>query len=246
VWGVIGGSGLETLPELEQVRSRSVETPYGPPSGALVTATLAGEPVAFVHRHGGERQLAPHQINYRANLWALKNLGVRRLVSVNAVGSVDPALAPGDLVVPDQLLDYTWGREHSFNLRPGGRIQHIDFTQPYSESVRAALIDRLQSGGETYHPAGVYACTQGPRLETAAEVRRLARDGATLVGMTGMPEAALARELELDYAALCLVVNRAAGLDAEPLSFETIVAQLQEGMGRVRVILQALLYNQNR
>lgn len=246
MWGVIGGSGLEALPELEAVESRPLDTPYGAPSGPLVTATLGGQSVAFLHRHGGERQLAPHQINYRANVWALKSLGVQQLLSVNAVGGVAPELAPGDMVVPDQLLDYTWGRDHSFNLRPNGSIQHIDFTQPYSEPVRSRLNAALEARGERYYQAGVYACTQGPRLETAAEVRRLGREGATIVGMTGMPEAALARELGLDYAALCLVVNRAAGLDVEPLSFEAIVAQLREGMQRARVIISSVLYNQKR
>lgn len=246
MWGVIGGSGLETLPELESVQTLELETPYGQPSAPVITAALGGQPVAFLHRHGGTRQLAPHQINYRANVWALKSLGVQQLVSVNAVGSVAPELAPGDLVVPDQLLDYTWGREHSFNLRPGGRIQHIDFTEPYSARVRALLGAQLEALGEYHHQAGVYACTQGPRLETAAEVQALARDGTSIVGMTGMPEAALARELELDYAALCLVVNRAAGLDARPLSFEAIVEQLHKGMQRVQIILRELLYNQKR
>lgn len=241
LWGVIGGSGLDTLPGLEVTGEACPDTPYGKPSDNIVLARWYNQAVAFLARHGSDHQLAPHQINYRANLWALKALGVEQLVAVNAVGAIAPTLVPGDLVVPDQILDYTWGREQSFNLRPGGYVQHIDFTEPYTSSLRQKLTQSLIRVGVQHCPDGVYACTQGPRLETAAEVQRLVRDGATLIGMTGMPEAALARELELDYAALCLVVNRAAGLDPEPLDLPAIMRQLQDGMVRVRQVLSDFL-----
>lgn len=245
LWGVIGGSGLESVPGLKVTDRFSPDTPYGQPSDEIVLALWGGQSVAFLPRHGGEHRLAPHQINYRANLWALRELGVAQVIAVNAVGGIAPTLAPGDWVVPEQILDYTWGREQSFNLRPAGGVQHIDFTHPYSATLRAALAKGLEAQQERFHPEGVYACTQGPRLETAAEVANLARAGATVVGMTGMPEAALARELGLDYAALCLVVNRAAGLEDSPLSIEAIMGQLRQGMGRAPKVLGHVLQANN-
>lgn len=241
---VIGGSGLDRLAGAEVLSRRGSETPYGATSDDIVVVRFGGDrELAFLPRHGGERRLAPHQINYRANIWALADLGVNEIVAINAVGGLVPSLEPGQFVIPDQLLDYTWGREHSFNRRPDGRIQHIDFTHPYSPIVRSRLAAALGQLGLPHADGGVYACTQGPRLETAAEVLRLRRDGGDVVGMTGMPEAALARELGLDYAALCLVVNRAAGLDSEALSLEEIYRTLEQGMTEVHEVIAAL-YNQ--
>lgn len=240
-WAVIGGSGLDQLPDAEIIARVVDPTPYGATSDDILLLRLAGQTVAFLPRHGRGHRLAPHEINYRANLWALSQLGVRNVFSVNAVGGLTPTLSSGKLAVPDQLIDYTWGREHTFNQRLEGMVQHIDFTYPYSSSLRRLLLKALVQLDVPHDDAGVYACTQGPRLETAAEVRRLIRDGGTMVGMTAMPEAALARELGMDYAALCLCVNRAAGLDTTPLSLPDIYGILRSGMAIVReVLLEAL------
>lgn len=241
VWAVIGGSGLDRLPDTEIMARVSDPTPYGATSDDILLLRLAGQPVAFLPRHGRDHRLAPHEINYRANLWALSQLGVQGIFAVNAVGGLADTLPPGKIAVPDQLIDYTWGREHTFNQRIDGAVQHIDFTQPYSSSLRGFLLHALMQLDVPHDNAGVYACTQGPRLETAAEVRRLVQDGGTMVGMTGMPEAALARELGMNYAALCLCVNWAAGLDEAPLSLPDIYRILGSGIATVReVLLEAL------
>ncbi len=208
---IIGGSGLAQFSGLDRIRPETRRTPYGEPSGPLVFGELAGRPVVFLARHGTGHSLAPHQINYRANLWALQELQVEGVIAVATVGGIRADFGPGLLVVPDQIIDYTHGRETSFGLDAAGRVVHIDFTWPYAQSLRSRLLRAADRCGERLSDGGVYACTQGPRLETAAEIERIARDGGDLVGMTGMPEAALAREAGLDYAALCVVVNHAAG-----------------------------------
>lgn len=240
-FAVLGGSGFESISDVEVLSRREMNTPYGVPSDSIVVARQGNLELVFLSRHGQGHKLAPHQVNYRANLWALAELGVEKVFSVNAVGAIAEGLEPGHLAVPDQLIDYTWGREQSFDLRPEGSVQHIDFTYPYSSDLRAALIEALSKQSLSHLDGGVYGCTQGPRLETAAEIRRLAKDGVDLVGMTGMPEAALARELGLEYASLCLVVNRAAGLDAEPLSLPEIYRTLEQGMAQARIVIGAAL-----
>lgn len=238
---VLGGSGFESISGVEIISRREISTPYGVPSDSIVLARQAGIDLAFLSRHGQGHSRAPHQVNYRANLWALADLGVEKVFSVNAVGGITEGLEPGHLAVPNQLIDYTWGREQSFNLRPEGGVQHIDFTYPYSSNLRTALIDALDKLNLPYRGSGVYGCTQGPRLETAAEIRRLGADGVDIVGMTGMPEAALARELGLDYASLCLVVNRAAGLEAKPLTLSDIYRTLEQGMVQARTVVGVAL-----
>lgn len=209
--GVIGGSGLARLDNLTAPRKQSVQTPYGKPSAPLITGKMAGRRTLFLARHGDGHVLAPHEINYRANLWALFKAGARDVIALNTVGGIRPDLAPGTLVVPDQIIDYTWGRIGSFGPLRGRGVVHIDFTHPYCESLRRRLLAAAKMAGETVVDGATYAATQGPRLETAAEITRLERDGADIVGMTGMPEAALARELGLCYAAISVVVNHAAG-----------------------------------
>ncbi|MCL5041217.1 MAG: S-methyl-5'-thioinosine phosphorylase [Gammaproteobacteria bacterium] len=236
-WGIIGGTGLNQLPGLELLAREEVSTPWGAPSAALVRGRLAGRDVVFLARHGEPHRIPPHRVNYRANLWALQAAGVRRIVAVNAVGGVDAAMPPGHFCVPDDLIDYTWGREMTYFADDLEAVTHIDFTQPYSTSVRTALLDALAAVKVAYSAQGVYAATQGPRLETAAEVRRLRQDGCHIVGMTGMPEAALARELDLEYACLALVVNAAAGMDEQPISMAAIEAVMAAGMDQVRDIL---------
>lgn len=239
--GIIGGTGLEQLQGLELVREHVVDTPFGAPSRPVQEGRLAGQTLYFLHRHGSPRTIPPHRINYRANISALHALGVRRLVAVNAVGGVSPDMQPGRLVIPDQLIDYTWGREHSFDDGSSGRLQHIDFTEPYDRRLRLALVEAAEAAGITHEPFGVHAVTQGPRLETAAEVRRLAGDGCDIVGMTGMPEAALARELGMAYASVCMVVNPAAGLGDLPLTLDLMRHILEREAGVVRTLLETLL-----
>jgi 5'-methylthioinosine phosphorylase len=231
---IIGGSGLNQFSELEIVDEQQINTPYGDCSAPLVIARLQNRQLVFLPRHGKGHRLPPHKINYRANLWALKEIGVTRVIAVNAVGGIDSGMGPGMFVVPHQIIDYTYGREQSYNFLTDGYINHIDFTHPYSESMRQQLVASLLAANLPFQRRGVYACTQGPRLETAAEVLRLQRDGCDLVGMTAMPEAALARELGLEYAALCLVVNWAAGSAGEELSMEEIMKTLAAGMADIK------------
>ncbi len=211
MFGIIGGSGLVKLAALDSPRRQVMRTPYGEPSGALTFGRLAGREIVFVARHGYGHTIAPHEINYRANIWALKELGVEGIFALATVGSIRAELVPRSLVVPHQVIDYTHSRTSTFFESGVNAVTHIDFTQPYTERLRRRLLEAAVRAGETVFDGAVYACTQGPRLETAAEVDRLERDGADIIGMTGMPEAALAREAQLDYASLSVVVNHAAG-----------------------------------
>jgi 5'-methylthioadenosine phosphorylase len=211
MYAIIGGSGLAKLSALQDTRRQVMRTPYGEPSGAMTFGTLAGREVVFLARHGYGHTIAPHEINYRANIWALKDLRVGGVIAIATVGGVRHDFGPGTLVVPDQIIDYTHSRKSTFFEGTDNPVTHVDFTQPYSARMRRLLINAAATCGEAVADGGTYACTQGPRLETAAEIERIARDGGDLVGMTGMPEAALAREAGLDYAALGVVVNHAAG-----------------------------------
>ena len=239
---IIGGSGLTQLSNLAIVRREVVRTPYGEPSGALIYGSLCAEPVVFLARHGHGHTIPPHMVNYRANIWALEQAGVKGIVSVASVGSIRADLGPGALVVPDQVIDYTWGRKSTFFDGGETRVRHVDFTHPYDAALRQRLLAATTLAGELAVDGGVYAATQGPRLETAAEINRFERDGADVVGMTGMPEAALARELGLPYAALNVVVNHAAGRadSASGIVFDDIETMLQAAMTRVRAILEKL------
>ena len=240
---IIGGTGLTTLSLLDQVRQEIVRTPYGEPSGALTIGNIGGEPVVFLARHGYGHTIPPHMVNYRANLWALHHIGAKGVVSVASVGSIRADLAPGDVVIPDQIIDYTWGRKSTFFEGPGVPVTHMDFTEPYEEQLRQRLIAAATAADIGAKVGGVYAATQGPRLETAAEINRLERDGADVVGMTGMPEAILSRELELPYAAINVVVNHAAGrADSQhAIHFSTVEPILQEALGRVRLVIEHLV-----
>src|SRR5262245_38413195 len=224
-----------------EVKGRKVSrTPYGEPSGALTMGRIAGCDVIFLARHGYGHTIAPHEVNYRANLWALKDAGAMQVVSVASVGGIRDDMAPGVLALPDQVIDYTWGRAATFFEGAGVPVNHIDFTEPYSRAMRERILAAAKRCGEQIIDGGVYAATQGPRLETAAEVNRLQRDGADLVGMTGMPEASLAREISLEYAAINVVANYAAGRgdSAHAIPLDKIGAILEEAMGRVRRIIE--------
>lgn len=238
---IIGGSGLTELNGLSRGEEISLDTPYGSPSAPVVRGRYAGREVLFLARHGRPHRIPPHQINYRANLWALQEAGADAVIAVNAVGGIHAAMGTGHFCVPDQLIDYSWGRVQTFFEGDLEQVSHIDFTEPYAADLRARLIQALQAEGCSFSTSGVYACTQGPRLETAAEILRLQRDGCDIVGMTGMPEAALARELGLPYACLALVVNPAAGKAAGPISMAEMELAMHAGMSQARNVLARLL-----
>lgn len=239
---IIGGSGLSQLSNMEVRRRKAMRTPYGEPSGALSLGAIAGREVLFLARHGYGHTIPPHRVNYRANLWSLAAEGVTAVVSVASVGGIRADLLPGVIAVPAQIIDYTHGRRSTFFDGDDQRVNHVDFTEPYDRALRQRCIEAARAAGEAVVEGGVYAATQGPRLETAAEIDRLERDGAHMVGMTGMPEAVLARELGLPYAAIAVVANTAAGRGAsvQGVHMEDINRVLQEAMGRVRRILEKL------
>jgi 5'-methylthioinosine phosphorylase len=236
---IVGGSGLTQLSSLEVERRKVMRTPYGEPSGALTFGRIGACEVIFLARHGYGHTIPPHEVNYRANLWALREAGADTIFSVASVGGIRNDIWPGTLVLPHQVIDYTWGRAATFFEGPGQPVNHIDFTEPYSRTVREALLAAAGAVGERIMDGAVYAATQGPRLETAAEINRFERDGADIVGMTGMPEASLAREIGLAYAAIAVVANYAAGRgDSErAVPLDKIQAVLDEALGRVRRII---------
>lgn len=239
--GIIGGTGLTQLDGPTLVTEHEIQTELGPPSSKIAEGSWAGKEVFFLSRHGNPHTIAPHRVNYRANLLALESLGCQAIFSVNAVGGIHPDMVAGALVVPDQLIDVTWGRESSFfdgDFRP---LEHIDFTIPFSSNIREVLLKGADDCDVQVFDTGVVGVTQGPRLETAAEVDRLERMGCDLVGMTSMPEAVLARELGIPYASLCLVVNPAAGRSDSEITMEDIHRVLQSGMDQVRAILAGAL-----
>ena len=237
---IIGGSGALGL--FTELGTESLTTPFGPPSARPRHIEINGSPALFLARHGDPHRIPPHRVNYRANMHALKTLGAESVIAVNAVGGVDPELNAGSLVIPDQLIDYTWGRAHSFSDGGSAPLKHVEFAQPFAGKTRQALINAAETVGIETINLGCYGVTQGPRLETAAEISRLRRDGCTIVGMTAMPEAGLARELELDYAGLCIVANPAAGISDEPISEADIHRQLAKSMHLAhRIVVQAAI-----
>ena len=235
--GIIGGSGLTQLSNLEITRREVVRTPYGEPSGALTFCALDGHEVVFLARHGYGHTIPPHAVNYRANIWAMHAQGVSGLASVASVGGIRADLKPGVLAVPHQIIDYTYGREHTFFDGAEQPVTHIDFTQPYCQSLREELLKAAAQEKISTVDGGVYGATQGPRLESAAEIDRMERDGCDIVGMTGMPEAGLARELGLAYACCSLVVNPAAGRGSGEITMAGIHANIDSGMQRIRQLL---------
>jgi 5'-methylthioinosine phosphorylase len=240
---IIGGTGLRTLAGLEITRRVVKQTPYGEPSGPFTLGVLSGAEVVFLARHGLAHAIPPHQVNYRANLWALKDLGVKYVIGVAAVGGISQAMAPGRIAFPDQIIDYTWSRANTFFEGRIEQVTHIDFTEPYCATLRQVLIDSAAAGGINTHAGGTYGATQGPRLETAAEINRMERDGCDLVGMTGMPEAALARELDLCYACCAVVANWAAGRGKGEITMTEIENNLRSGMDQVRRLLELTIPN---
>ncbi|MBS1156177.1 MAG: methylthioadenosine phosphorylase [Proteobacteria bacterium] len=239
---IIGGTGLTKLANLNISRRQVVRTPYGDPSGALTFGEINGNEVVFLARHGYGHTLSPHEINYRANLWALAQQKLAGIVSVASVGGIRADLAPGKLIVPEQIIDYTWGRKHTYFEGTDKPVTHVDFTQPFSVPLREMILSSSKELNDPVLDGGVYACTQGPRLETAAEIRRLESDGADMVGMTGMPEACLARELGVPYAMLAVVANWAAGKNDSTQEIHLRAANevVAEALQKVHRILECM------
>lgn len=241
---VIGGTGVYALADLGDVRSHMPQTRYGLASSAIRIGTLAGRRVAFLARHGEGHSVPPHRINYRANLAALQMLGATRVLALNTVGGITAACSPRALACPDQLIDYTWGRVSTICEEDGSDVLHVDFGDPYTATLRAQVLDAARRAGVAIVDGGCYGATQGPRLETKAEIARMRRDGCDLVGMTGMPEAGLARELGLDYACLGIVANWAAGAGPDPdevITFDDVLANVAAATAGVSRVLAAML-----
>ncbi|MFW6322175.1 MAG: S-methyl-5'-thioinosine phosphorylase, partial [Guyparkeria sp.] len=239
---IIGGTGLSQIEGIDEVRHQVVPTRFGEPSGPVTIGRMQGCDVVFLPRHGYNHRIPPHQINYRANIWALRELNVSRILAVAAVGGIHPDMGPGSLVVPDQLIDYTWGRPSTYYEGDLDSVTHVDFTYPYNSSLRRAFLSAGEALDLPMIDGGTYGATQGPRLETAAEIRRLKQDGCDVVGMTGMPEAVLAREAGIDYASLNVVANWAAGVhDGETVSMKEIEKTLSTSMRQVRRVLKEIL-----
>ena len=237
---IIGGTGLTQLENLKITHRQVMRTPFGEPSGPMTFGTINQHEVMFLARHGYGHTIPPHMVNYRANLWALRDQGAKRIVSITSVGGIRDDLAPGTLVVPDQLMDYTYGRDFTYFDGKDRPVTHIDFTLPYNEPLRQLILAAAKRAKMKCLDGGVHAVTQGPRLETAAEIDRLERDGADMVGMTGMPEAALAKELGLAYATIAVVVNHAAGRGESRagIPLETIGPVVVAAMEKVKDILE--------
>lgn len=241
---IIGGTGLYQLADLQNVEAHQPVTHYGAPAGPVRIGTLDGHRVAFLARHGEGHSVPPHQVNYRANLMALQALGAQRVLALNTVGGITERFGPRVLGCPDQLIDYTWGRISTVCEEPGSEVMHVDFGEPYTRSLRAAVIAAAARAGVALVDGGCYGATQGPRLETRAEITRMKRDGCDLVGMTGMPEAGLAREMGLDYACLAIVANWAAGAGPdrdEVITLQDVLDHVSAASGQLPPLLRALL-----
>jgi 5'-methylthioinosine phosphorylase len=245
---VIGGTGLYQLAELDEAERVAIATRWGEPSGAVVIGRIGAARVAFLARHGEAHSVAPHRVNYRANLWALREIGAKQVVAVNAVGGITRRMGPRVMLVPDQVIDYTHGRYTSYCDAEGEAVVHVDLSEPYSGSLRAGLLRAAAAESIAVVDGGVHGVTQGPRLETSAEIVRMARDGCDVVGMTSMPEAALARELGLEYACLAMVANWAAGCDQHgvgqhlaPITMDEIQAHLRAVTAQVPRLIRRLL-----
>lgn len=241
---VIGGTGVYALGELDDVLSVQPDTRYGAPSGPIRIGGFHGHRVAFLARHGEGHSLPPHRINYRANLAALQAIGARSVLALNTVGGIGAAFGPGVLACPDQLIDYTWGRIATLCEESGSEVLHVDFGDPYTPALRAHILTAARQAQVAIVERGCYGATQGPRLETKAEIVRMHRDGCDLVGMTGMPEAGLARELGLEYASLCIVANWAAGAGPDPdevITVQDVLDNVARAMRGVPQVLHCLL-----
>lgn len=241
---VIGGTGVYALGGFQDAEAQQPVTRYGAPSGPVRIGMLHGRRVAFLARHGEGHSLAPHRINYRANLAALQALGAQRVLALNTVGGIGERFGPRVLACPEQLIDYTWGRISTLGEEPGTEVLHVDFGDPYTPALRQAVLAAAARAQVALVDGGCYGATQGPRLETRAEIARMRRDGCDLVGMTGMPEAAIARELGLDYACLAIVANWAAGAGPDPdkvITLDDVLANVAAASSGLPPLLRELL-----
>ncbi len=234
---IIGGSGLNQMKGLSIHSTEQLETPYGSPSANFIHGSLNNQDIVFLARHGSPHNIPPHKINYRANIWGLKQLGITEIISVVAVGGITLNMAPAHIAIPDQIIDYSYGREHTFFADNLEAVTHIDFTFPYSKQLRNRIIKVASESGLSFTSTGTYGSTQGPRLESAAEILRMEQDGCDLVGMTGMPEAALAKELDMGYAAIAVIANWAAGKSEGEITMDEIEQHLKTGMLQVEKLL---------
>ena len=239
--GIIGGTGLTEIKGLKITGQKKIKTPFGKPSAAYVIGKLKGKKVIFLARHGNPHRYPPHKVNYRANIWGFKKLGVKHIISIAAVGGITKAMKPAHIAIPDQIIDYSYGRNHTFFAKNLEEVTHIDFSYPYTKKLRNQLIKLATKKNIAISPMATYGCTQGPRLETAAEILRLENDGCDIVGMTGMPEAGLARELEISYATIAVVANWGAGKSAGEITMEEIHQHLSKGMGNAVQLLTAFI-----
>jgi len=232
---IIGGTGLEKAGFFKTLSVHEITTPYGKPSSKIIELKIDAARGFFLSRHGKEHTIAPHKVNYRANIWALNSLGVKNIIAVAAVGGISENMVPKTIMLPDQIIDYTWGREHTFFAED--KVEHIDFTRPYCQCLRQKLLDICGKLQIPVNPQGVYCATQGPRLESKAEIKRLAKDSCDIVGMTAMPEASLARELNMCYATIAVSANWAAGITPDVITMDKIAENLRSGMvGVVKII----------
>lgn len=236
---IIGGTGLTQISDLTITGQQSLDTPFGAPSADFVFGEMNGKPLVFLARHGNPHRIAPHKINYRANIWGLKQLGVTEIIAIAAVGGISAAMVPAHITIPDQLIDYSYGREHTFFAEDLEHVTHIDFTEPYAPALRQRILQAARNANIDVASQGVYGCTQGPRLETAAEIKRMAQDGCDLVGMTGMPEAALAKEVDLAYANISVIANWGAGIVEGEITMAEIERNLEVGMDKAVSLLKA-------
>ena len=234
---IIGGTGLESINGLSIIEKKNVETPYGPTSSAFVYGELDGCEIVFLSRHGTDHTISPHKVNYRANIWGLHSIGITNIIAVASVGGINSNTPPKKIVIPDQIIDYTYSRKQTFFEDRSNHVTHIDFSQPYCNEMRQILLQAARVLDFDVCIGGTYGAAQGPRLETAAEINRMEKDGCDIVGMTGMPEAALAKELELCYATCALSVNWAAGRDNMEITMSNIKQSAKEGMVSVNKLL---------
>jgi len=244
MFGVIGGTGLDKIEGLVVEKYEAIKTPYGETSEPLAFGSIAGNlMIAFIARHGKNHSIPPHLINYQANIWALHSVGVKNLIGINTVGSIDTKFLPGDFVFPDQIIDYTYCRKNTFSDGVDNSVKHIDFTYPFDDNLRNHFSKVSKMLKLKYHTNGVYACVQGPRLESAAEINRYDNDGANIIGMTGMPEASLAREIGLNYALICPVANHAAGrgLNKDGISHEEISANSEKMALNIENLIKGIM-----
>ncbi|MCG6551422.1 MAG: S-methyl-5'-thioadenosine phosphorylase, partial [Candidatus Magnetominusculus sp. LBB02] len=233
--GIIGGSGFYQMPNVELIGQSNVDTPYGAPSDSYKQLMISGVEAVFLARHGSGHTIAPHKVNYRANIWGFKTLGVERLLSLGAVGGINPLLLPGSIVIADQIIDMTTGRASTFYEID--EVYHVDFSEPFCPELRSAFIEAARAINLPVLTRGTYVCTNGPRFETRAEIKYYATVGADMVGMTAMPEAALAKEAEICYSTVATVTNLAAGISTEKLTTTEVI----ETVNKSSIALNALL-----